>query len=185
MPRSFIAIDLDEEVRNNLVRVQSSLKETGGDLKIVEPENIHLTLRFLGEISRSKLRAVKDVLNEISYPTPFEIEVSSLGVFPNPSYIRVVWAGVDEGSDELVSIRKDIDNGLSQIGISPDDKDFTPHYTIARVKSGKAKERIKSLVEDHSDTAWGKYRAEKLELMESELTSEGPIYTTLETFRFE
>lgn len=182
MPRSFIAVELDDEIRERLVRVQERLENTGGDLKMVEPENIHLTLRFLGDVSRSKLRAVEDVLNDISYPDPFEIQVSSLGVFPNPSYIRVVWAGVDDGSEELKSIRSEIDQGLSGIGISSDDKDFTPHYTIARVKSGKAKEKIRSLVENNSDRKWGEYVADEIDLMKSELTSEGPIYSTLETF---
>lgn len=165
-----------------MVRVQKKLEQIGGDLKIVEPENIHLTLKFLGDISRSKLRAVEDVLREASYADPFRIQVSSLGVFPNPSFIRVVWAGVDEGSEKLKTIRKEIDEGLSKVGISTDDEEFTPHYTIARVKSGKEKEKIRSLVEKNSNKIWGEYVAGDVKLKKSELTSEGPVYSTLESF---
>lgn len=182
MPRSFIAVEANEKVRNSLVKVQGELEETGADLKLVSPENIHLTLRFLGDVSESKLDPIKDAVSDAVTLSPFQASIEDLGVFPKPSFIRVIWAGVGEGSEELTTLRKNVDQKLSEVDIPPEDKDFTPHFTIARVKSGKAKDKLNYIIEDKEGSNWGKVEVEEIELMKSELTSEGPIYTTLETF---
>lgn len=182
MPRSFIAVEANEEVRESLSEVQRKLEGTGGDLKLVRSENIHMTLRFLGDVSEKRLELVKEATDEAIEADPFEISVEGLGVFPNPGFIRVVWAGVGRGTSELESLREKIDQELSEIGVPPEDKDFTPHFTIARVKSGRAKDKINSVVQNSSDRTWGSIQVEEIELKESELTPEGPIYTTLEKF---
>ena len=180
MPRSFIAIDSNQKTRKSLTGIQEKLKKTEGDLKIVEPENIHMTLRFLGNVSESRLEDIKNILKDSATVDPFEMNVEGLGVFPKPSFIRVVWAGVSEGTEETKAIRGNLDRKLEKIGISPSDKDFTPHFTIARIKSGKAKEKIYSVVEENSDKPFGTISVEEIKLMKSELTPEGPIYSTLE-----
>lgn len=182
MPRSFIAVEASEKIRNSLISVQKELEDTGADLKLVEPENIHLTLRFLGNISENRLEIVKDLTHEVTTIDSFELRGEGLGVFPKPSFIRVVWAGVSKGADELTLLRKKLDKKLAEINQSPADKEFTPHYTIARVKSGKAKDKLYSLVRDKSDRRWGAAEVNELKLKKSELTSGGPVYTTLETF---
>lgn len=180
MPRSFIAIEANEEVRNSLNEVQKELEQTGADLKLVRSENIHMTLRFLGDISEDRVGLFEDVINKASKTDPFQIRVKGLGVFPDPGFIRVVWAGVSEGSEKVTSLRREVDQELDKINHPPDDKEFTPHFTIARVKSGKAKSEINSIVEDKSDEEWGIVKVDRIELKESELTPKGPIYTTLE-----
>ncbi len=180
MPRTFIAIEANEEVQNSLKSVQGELEQTGGDLNLVSPGNVHLTLRFLGDVSESRVDIIKDVINEVPKPDPFQMEVKGLGVFPEPSYIRVVWAGVSAGSEKVVSLREGLDRKLSEVDYPSDDKDFTPHFTIARVKSGRAKDKIYSVVEERSEKVWGSIDVTEIELKKSELTPEGPIYTTLE-----
>lgn len=180
MPRSFIAIESNEKVRDSLKMIQGQLEKTGADLKTVKPENIHLTLKFLGDVSESKLDEVKKLLEDISKPDPFEMEINGLGIFPRPSFIRVIWAGVSNGSEEAKLLRRELDKRLRSLGFSEEDKDFTPHLTIARVKSGKAKEKLASIVKQESDTSFGKINVDKIKLKKSELTPEGPIYTDLQ-----
>lgn len=181
MPRSFVAIDSNEKIRNCLVKIQKSLERTGADLKLVEPENIHLTLKFLGNVSENRLELVKEKIRNIEKIDSFELQVNGLGVFPRPSFIRVIWAGVSKGGDKTVDLRKKLDKKLAEIDFEPEDKDFTPHFTIARMKSGRAKDEVLSQIEENSDTNFGSVIVKKVKLKKSELTSEGPIYTTLES----
>ncbi|KXA92593.1 hypothetical protein AKJ64_02755 [candidate division MSBL1 archaeon SCGC-AAA259E17] len=181
MPRSFVAIDSNEKIRNCLVKIQKSLERTGADLKLVEPENIHLTLKFLGNVSENRLELVKEKIRNIEKIDSFELQVNGLGVFPRPSFIRVIWAGVSKGEDKTVDLRKKLDKKMAEIDFEPEDKDFTPHFTIARMKSGRAKDEVLSQIEENSDTNFGSVIVKEAKLKKSELTSEGPIYTTLES----
>lgn len=180
MPRTFIAIEASEEVRDSLSRVQSELEQTGADLNLVKPENIHLTLRFLGDVSESKVGTIANVLKDVTTIDHFQTQVNGLGVFPKPSFIRVIWAGVTKGSKKITYLRKKLDEELEEIGFSQEDKDFTPHFTIARVNSGKAKDKLNSIITEKSDKDWGTVNVLEIQLKKSELTPEGPIYTTLE-----
>lgn len=184
MPRTFISIDVNDEVLNSLKPVQEDLSDTGADLKLIKPQNIHMTLRFLGDVSESRLGVVEEAIEGITHFEPFEINLEGLGVFPEPSYIRVIWAGVSKGSDNLCDIKESLESGLSDHGFSEDDKDFTPHFTIARVKSGKAKDKLNAIVEEGEDEFFGSVNVDSVELRKSELTSEGPIYSTISKFEF-
>lgn len=161
--------------------VQSDLERTGADLKIVDRENIHLTLRFLGNVSESRLELIKDVVREFATIDPFRIRVEGLGVFPKPSFIRVIWAGVTKGEDELKFLRRELDQKLTEIDYPPEEKEFTPHYTIARMKSGRAKDKVLSLIRGRSGDRFGSIEVDEIKLKKSELTSQGPVYTALET----
>jgi len=184
VPRTFISIDVNNEVIESLKPVQEDLKETGADLKLVNPQNIHMTLRFLGDVSESRVEVVKKAIDGITHFDPFKINLEGMGVFPEPSYIRVIWAGVSEGSDKLCDVKNSLESNLSNNGFSKDEKDFTPHFTIARVKSGKAKDQLNAIVEDRSDEFFGTVDVDSIELKKSELTSEGPIYSTISEFKF-
>lgn len=182
MPRIFVAVELSEEVRASLAEAKKALERTGADLKLVESENIHLTMRFIGGVSENKLEDIKWALKSAEKPEPFKALVYGMGVFPHPGYIRVVWAGVADGSEKLKSLRESLDSKLSEVGISSEDKDFTPHFTIARVKSGRAKDNLNDFVDDNLDREWGVIKVNKIDLMKSDLTPEGPVYTVLESF---
>ncbi len=183
LPRSFIAIESSEKAQKSLKIIQSELEGTGADLKTVKPENIHSTLRFLGNISEDKLEDVKKALEDTKKLGPFKIEIQGLGIFPSPSFIRVIWAGVSEGSEKMKQLREKINQSLKKINFPSEDKDFIPHFTIARVKSGKAKDKLGSIVERESETSFGKARVEEIKLKKSELTPEGPIYSDLKTVK--
>lgn len=179
MPRSFVAIESNEEIRNSIIKVQQNLESTGADLKLVEPENIHLTLRFLGNVSENRIDLVKDAIQRIEKIGSFELQVKGLGVFPRPSFIRVIWAGVSKGEEKSIYLRKQLNEKLAEIDFKSEDKDFTPHFTIARMKSGRAKDEVLTKIEENSDTNFGSVKADRIKLKESKLTPEGPIYKTL------
>ena len=180
MPRAFIAIDIDEAVRQKLVAAQEQLEATGAQLKLVEPPNIHVTMKFLGEVPEDKIGAIADAIRKASAGTKqFDIDVRGIGVFPNLRYIRVVWAGVGKGRDEVTSIQRKIDRELGPLGFRPE-RDFVPHLTIARVKTIKQKERLVAFIREMANAEFGVTRAQAVELKQSKLTPKGPIYSTLE-----
>ncbi|MDI6884364.1 MAG: RNA 2',3'-cyclic phosphodiesterase [Hadesarchaea archaeon] len=179
MVRAFIGIDIDEAVRQKLVAAQGQLAATGAQLKLVEAQNIHVTVKFLGEIPDDKISTVAEALVRGAAGTgQFDVRVKGIGVFPNPHYIRVIWAGVDEGRDEVIDLQRKIDRELGPLGFRPE-RGFVPHLTIARVKTAKQKERLAAFVKEMADAEFGVTRAQAVELKQSTLTPKGPIYGTL------
>lgn len=177
--RSFIAVDLDEpSILDRIGVAQRGLVETQAQLKIVEPQIMHLTLRFLGEIPQQTVEKVKEALNSLRFQ-PFEVEFTGLGVFPNPRRINVVWVGVRQGHEVLEDIFHQLEPKLRQIGLPPDDKGFSPHMTIARVKSAMNREALMAYVEGMRDEKFGTMPAKAVRLKKSTLTPRGPIYTTI------
>ncbi|MEM4188494.1 MAG: RNA 2',3'-cyclic phosphodiesterase, partial [Candidatus Hadarchaeum sp.] len=121
MPRAFIAIDIDEPLRQKLAEVQNQLRETGGDFKMVEPQNIHVTLKFLGEIPDKKVEDIAEAIKKaVAGIKKFNMEIKKIGVFPNLNYVRVIWAGVEKGGDEIIALQKKIEKELQSIGFRPE-----------------------------------------------------------------
>lgn len=177
--RSFIAFDIeDEDIIRNISKVQFMLLETGADIKIVEPKNIHITVRFLGNISPSMIEQVFSEIEKVTF-SPFDIEVKGLGAFPNLRHINVIWAGIRKGVNELRTIYYQLEHGLQRLGFRPDNKSFSPHLTIARVRSSRNKDKLVKLIIDLEEHRFGVFKAKCLRLKKSVLTPNGPIYSTL------
>ncbi|MEM2939504.1 MAG: RNA 2',3'-cyclic phosphodiesterase [Candidatus Bathyarchaeia archaeon] len=177
--RSFIAFDIDDSnVIKNLERIQSVLLETGADLKLVKPENIHITVRFLGEIPSFMIDRVYGEMNKVNF-SPFDIEIKGLGVFPNMRHINVVWAGIRKGANELRNIYYQLEPNLQALGLKPDDKGFSPHLTIARVRTGRKRDELAKMIRDFENYDFGIVKARCLRLKKSVLTPQGPIYSNL------
>jgi len=177
--RAFVAVDIDEAVRRRLVAAQEQLAATGADLKLVEPPNIHVTMKFLGEVPEDKIGGIEEALKRsVAGTSQFDIGVNGIGVFPSLHYVRVVWAGIDEGGNELVDIQRKIDGELQPLGFRPE-RDFVPHLTIARVRTAKNRDRLAAFVKEEAEAEFGMTRAQAVELKQSTLTQKGPIYSTL------
>ena len=177
--RSFISVDLDEpSIRERIITAQRGLVETGAQLKLVDPEIMHLTLRFLGEIPQPTVEQVKNAMDAIQFPT-FETEFLGLGAFPNMKRISVVWVGIKRGQEQLDEIFRQLEPKLRQSGLPADNKGFSPHLTIARVKSGLNKEALADYVSSMADQEFGKILVRAVRLKKSTLTPKGPIYTTI------
>ena len=180
--RSFIAFDIkNDNVLNRLAVAQKMLIQTNADLKLVEPKNIHITLRFLGGINTEMIGKIYSVMKNIKF-NPFNVQLSGLGVFPTLNYPRVVWAGITDGAEQLKSIFEQLEPQIHELGFAPDPKGFSPHLTIARVRSGANKQRLVDLVTKQANYDFGNIRADCLRLKKSQLSPKGPIYSTLKEY---
>jgi 2'-5' RNA ligase len=174
--RSFIAFDMENDtVLNRLAAAQKLLVQTGADLKPVEPRNIHVTIRFLGNITPATAEKILDEMKKIQF-TPFTAHISDIGAFPNPHYPRVVWAGITEGADQLKNVFTQLEPRLQSLGFTPDLKGFSPHLTIARVRSARNKQQLAEFLSKNAKYEFGTINARCLRLKKSVLTPRGPIY---------
>jgi len=177
--RAFVAVEVPEcEAKNGILGFMRAVSESGADLKLVEPQNIHITLRFLGEVTMSKLESIKAELSKISF-NAFDVSLLGVGVFPDYRHINVIWAAIDEGNVGLVDLYGKITNALRKASIPPDMRGLNPHITVARVRSGKNKESLSKTISGLKDLEFGTFHANSFHLKRSTLTSTGPIYQSL------
>jgi len=177
--RSFIAFDIEEpQVIRNISNVQSMLAETGARLKLVKPENIHITVRFLGNIPTSQVDEIYNEMKNVDF-SPFQIEIKGVGVFPSVRRINVVWAGIRKGADELQRIFDQLEPRLQKIGVKKETRGFSPHLTIARVRTSHRKAELIRCLKEIEDYEFGIVEAKCLRLKRSILKPQGPIYLTL------
>lgn len=182
--RTFIAIDVSDQIREALGRVEAHLKYAGADVKWVKPENIHLTLKFLGEIDEKKAGAVKSALDSIACSTrSFELTIKDIGAFPKIDHPRVIWVGLDKGAAETVTIAAKVDEAMGRLGFAKEERPFSPHLTIGRVRSplNKAKlaDKISSAASAVTLSGIVPYRVSSLVLFRSTLTPQGSVYSKL------
>ena len=181
--RCFVAFDVgDEVVLGRLAEVRRLLGETGADLKFVEPENVHVTLRFLGEVEPGVVERIAEVLDGVSF-VPFDVELRGVGVFPSLRRINVVWVGIVKGVEELGKIFDLVEGGVVGLGLKQDRRGFSPHVTIARVRSGRGLEGLRRRVLELEGFGLGVVRADTLKLFRSVLTPRGPVYSVLHEVR--
>jgi 2'-5' RNA ligase len=177
-----MAFDIDNPaVRNRLAQVQALVVQTGADVRLVETENIHVTMRFLGDISSVMVDKIYEEMLNVQF-VPFAVQLKSVGVFPSLSYPRVVWAGIAKGTSELRSIFDQLEPRLRVLGFAADSHGFSPHLTIARVRSGRNKVQLADFVKANENFDFGTIKADCLRLKRSVLSPKGPTYSTLKEF---
>src|SRR2546428_1461927 len=177
--RSFSSIDLeDQQVLSRIASILSSLQALGGDLKPVEGDNIHLTLKFVGNISTARLAGVKSSLKQLTFPS-FTAEIKGAGAFPNLKHKNVIWVGVNDGWTQVEQIYEQVEKLLSGVGFRRENRPFSPHITIARVRSGRKRDEIANFLQHLSDENFGTITVNKVRLKQSALSSSGPKYSTL------
>ena len=182
--RSFIAIELPEEVKSGLRRLQSELTLARYTfVKCVSTEGIHLTLKFLGNISPQKVAEITGVMEQASQGvSPFQLEISEVGGFPNLRQPRVLWVGIKGELDKLIAWQGRIDNGLVPLGFAKESRPFTPHLTLARLREGcssQDKRDIGELVLKTPVEVNYKVNVNSLNLMRSQLLPGGAVYSRL------
>ena len=187
--RCFIAIDINEEIRKALGDLQQRLQDQAGlnksDVKWVKPENMHLTLKFLGEIKDQEIVKVCDIVRDVaSLHRWFELCVEKLGRFGGRS-ARVLWVGTGAGSDNLCRLQKDLDKQLALAGWQEDERDFTGHLTLCRIKNPKAGIKLAQMAEEHKDSKLGTVLADSVSVYQSRLTPTGPVYTVIGNYKLQ
>jgi 2'-5' RNA ligase len=181
--RCFIAIELTEELKRGLRELQAQLKAASqAPVKWVEPENIHLTLKFLGNVASGRIEEIAQAMTEaVRGTSPFSLEVRELGVFPNPRRVQIVWVGLGGEVEKLTILKQRIESGLSILGFAPENRRFTPHLTLARLRDRATPQEREKMGQTIAETefAGGSFTVKSVKLMKSQLTPEGPIYTRL------
>jgi 2'-5' RNA ligase len=182
--RSFIAIELPNELKLELTRLETQLKSAKQPwVKWVNPEGIHLTLKFLGDIAADMTgeitRAMEEAVQGIS---PFHLEVRELGVFPNLRRVQVAWVGISGEVDKLSQLQKRIETALTPLGFVPESRPFTPHLTLARLRdqaSPDERQRFGQLIANTKFEVAYTIEVDAISLMRSQLTREGAIYSQM------
>ncbi|MFC1631709.1 RNA 2',3'-cyclic phosphodiesterase [Candidatus Omnitrophota bacterium] len=179
MLRSFIALELSEEIHRQLKQAQDQLKAAQADVKWVDPQGIHLTLRFLGNVSPQLLEEIKPQLEELGQShRQFKLEIKQLGAFPKIEYPRVIWIGIEQGKDRALKLAEDLEQRLLNFGFQKEKREFKPHLTLGRVRSAQNREQLKNLLQSVTITP-SAMQAVNLCLFKSTLTPQGAIYQPL------
>lgn len=175
--RGFIACEIKSTPQ--ILALEQEIKKIGADVKLVEPENIHITMKFLGDTDEHVIDDIERIMKESVHDIkPFSIVLKGTGVFPNQQYMKVLWIGIiDNGV--IGTIAQRIDGKLEQLGFSREHREFSPHLTIGRVKTAKNKDRLLKVIENHASDEFTLQEIRSISLKKSDLTPQGPIYTTL------
>lgn len=179
--RSFLAIELDEDLVPKILDVQKEFKKTNSNIKYVPSQNMHFTLKFFGNIDLDMVEDISAaVLKVIKDYSSFDLNIKKCGCFPNKNVIKVLWLGLDEGSP-IRDLQRDLDKEFKKLGFKKE-RNFISHLTIGRVKSPKGKKEIRNAIEKLENIEIGQMTVSKICLKKSTLTPQGPIYEDIKVF---
>lgn len=187
--RTFIAIELDQELRDNLGRLQDQLRAqvASGTVRWVKPDGIHLTLKFLGDTSHERVEEVKAALARAATEVgPFTFTVAGLGCFPNTRYPRVVWVGIEEPTGALIRLRDAVEAQVAPLGFPTERRSFSPHLTLGRVQRRASKSEVRELGQVVAATTIGtldEMAVHAVRYIKSDLKPSGAVYTALSEAR--
>jgi 2'-5' RNA ligase len=179
--RGFIAIDVT--ATQKILEFEKEIKSTGADVKLVAPENIHITLKFLGDTDEAMVDQIETIIRDaVKGIEPFTIRLQGTGVFPNQKNIRVIWIGIEDGNIPG-TIASTIDEHLALVGFEKEKRGFSSHLTIGRVKTARNKENLIKTMEKYTDIEFGTFIVDSIKLKKSDLTPQGPIYSTIKDIK--
>ncbi|MGD8865274.1 MAG: RNA 2',3'-cyclic phosphodiesterase [Anaerolineales bacterium] len=188
MIRVFTAIQFPDEIKHNIGQSIDKLVSEVGERTVrwVKPSLYHLTLKFLGDVAQSKLDDISPAINRVAAEgQSFQVKVGGFGVFPNLRKPRVLWVGLDENSGSLESFKSSLEQALEPLGFDVERRKFHPHVTVGRIRRGASRSQVEQLsvsLESYRIGELGTVAVDQVELVQSDLTPTGPIYTTLERF---
>lgn len=186
--RAFVAVEIDDKTRQRVAAWQEELRQSGGDVKWVEPVNFHLTLKFLGNVETVRVPALSSALKaSLAGHRAFSVELAGMGAFPSIARPRVIWVGLSEGAGELRLLAQAVDKALEPLGFPREEKPFAPHLTIGRVRDRGIRrgvpDELKRSLASSSTVKWGSFLVDSVHLMKSQLTARGPIYSRVEVMQ--
>lgn len=176
--RAFIAVEMGRH--SELESFSRAVESTGAHLKMVNLKNLHVTLKFLGDVDEALVPEIRGAMESaVDGQSPFQLRLRGAGAFPNLGRISVVWAGLEDAGP-LVDIAGKLDAGLSGLGFRKERRPFSPHVTVARVKSGKNRDAVADVIRGHEGAEFGTVDVDRIILKKSVLTPRGPIYSDVE-----
>jgi 2'-5' RNA ligase len=181
--RTFIAIEIPEETRQGLRDAQRVLRTDAVDANWPKPEGIHLTLKFLGEVPETRIPEITNALTAQAASTVrFRLAVRGTGTFPNARSARVVWAGMSGEIDKLNRLQAAVEDAMMQAGFAREDRPFTPHLTLGRIKYIRSREAWARTLDQVKNLAFPEFDVSSFNLMKSELKRTGAEYTQIAKF---
>jgi 2'-5' RNA ligase len=181
--RLFVALEIPSRVRENLAALIRDLRAFAPQAKWVRSENLHVTLKFIGEVPETKVATIRIALAGVHSDQPVELDFRGLGFFPNEKHPRVFWAGI-EASPNLKTLTANIDEGTEKLGIRREQRPFSPHLTLARFESLRLSEKLRAAIQENAGRDFGSLRSSQFHLIESKLKPTAAEYTTVESFPF-
>ncbi len=181
--RAFIAANLDPDLKAVLAKAQDRLKAARADVGWVRPENLHLTLKFLGQVERNRMSAIGEAIAAAASGCgPIRLVFQGLGAFPRPREARIVWIGLSHGTEALAALQARIEAGLESIGFAREARPFTAHLTLGRVRGPARREQLARALAEAPAEALGEMVLDRIELMKSNLSAGGARYSILQSF---
>jgi 2'-5' RNA ligase len=175
--RGFIALEITPS--SVMTEFEKEIEKSGADVKLVEPHNIHITLKFLGDTQERYIWDIEGIIRDaVRGLKPFSIKLKGTGVFPNENYVKVVWIGIEEGNI-IGTLAQTIDNGVAGLGFKKENRGFSPHLTIGRVRTAKNKQQMMKVIEKYRMVEFSVQEVASIHLKKSELTPKGPLYTSI------
>ncbi len=181
--RLFVALEIPPAVRKSLGEFLAVLRALSSQPRWVRTDNLHITLKFIGEVQQQKLGDIRAALSAVHSDRSVTLDFRGVGFFPNEKRPRVFWAGI-EASANLARLASDIDRAFEKLGVPPEKRPFSPHLTLARFEPPELPEKLRAAIQESATCVFGSVAAEEFHLIESKLKPGGAEYTTLETFPF-
>lgn len=181
--RLFVALEIPSAVRQNLAALVAAMRAITKEPRWARPENLHVTLKFLGEVADVQVDAVRSALGGIHSIKAVALEFRGMGFFPNEKHPRVFWAGM-EASPNLKTLAGDIEGAMEKFGIPREKREFSPHLTLARFERPRLPEALRKLIAENQERDFGSLRTNEFHLIQSKLKPAGAEYTTVATFQF-
>ena len=179
--RTFIAVDLPQQIKMDIDKMIAGLRHESPGIRWVKAANLHLTLRFLGDIPEQSVAGLAESLKEnLGGFGPFELALAGMGGFPNLRKPRVIWIGTGDGTDRLIELAAKVENGCEESGFGKGDKKFSSHLTVGRIKFPDGLESVLNKVEKSTFES-PKFTVSQIIVVESDLSPAGPKYTKLES----
>lgn len=179
--RTFVAVEVSEAVRSRAAKLIQQLRQAGADVAWVAPQNMHLTLKFLGDVDyRDVYHVCKAVEQSVATVEPFTVEIKGVGAFPSLERPRVIWLGVELGATQMADLNEKVETALNELGFPREGRRFHAHLTLGRVrKSGRAMEHLVAMLREHQDAEFGPTVVEQVVIFSSELEPTGPVYEAM------
>jgi 2'-5' RNA ligase len=181
--RLFIALQIPAAVRESLAAILKSLRVLSSAPRWVRPENLHVTLKFIGEWAPEKLYALRSAVGTVRLDQPVTLDFRGLGFFPNEKRPRVFWTGI-QASPNLITLASEIDHATEKLGVPREQRAFSPHLTLARFEPSGLPDRLRAAIQENAAREFGSLNASEFHLIESKLKPSGAEYTTVESFPF-
>lgn len=178
--RTFIAIEIPNEIKKEMAEAQSRLRGSSVEASWTRPEGIHLTLKFLGEVEESRMPEIMNALTSaVQGMGRFRLEMTGVGAFPNPKSARVVWIGVSGDIERLITLQSSVEEAMAGLGTEREDRKFTPHLTLGRIKYIRSRDAWVSALDSMKDIRLSGFDVDAVSLMKSELKRTGAVYTEI------